>query len=78
MNSFHDSSGLWDFAALPNFRNSCRGAGQIRDTSWPRGFFQKDPKKRLEVHYYWKLPRGRLVEKIANAVARHKEEAIRS
>jgi hypothetical protein len=42
------------------------------DTFWPKGFFQKDQKKRLEVRYYWKLSHGRLVEKIANAVARHK------
>ena len=44
------------------------------DTAWPKGFFKKDQKKRLEVHYYWKQPHGRLVEKIAKAVARHKKQ----
>ncbi len=47
--------------------------GSDPDTSWPKGFFQKEQKKRLEVHYYWKLSHGRLVEKIASAVARHKK-----
>ncbi len=46
------------------------------DTTWPKGFFRKDPKKRLEVDYYWKLSHGRLVEKIASAVARHKKQVI--
>ena len=45
------------------------------DTFWPKGFFKKQQKKRLEVLYYWKLPHDRLVEKIAKAAARHNAEA---
>ena len=45
-------------------------------TSWPRGlfkgFFKKQQPKRLEVLDYWKLSHGRLVEKIAKEVSRHK------
>lgn len=48
------------------------------DTFWPRGYFQKNQKKRIEVAYYWKLPHERLVEKIASAVARHKKQISRS
>jgi hypothetical protein len=47
--------------------------GDDPDTSWSKGFFQKGQRKRLELDYYWKLPHGRLVEKIANALARHKK-----
>jgi hypothetical protein len=49
--------------------------GRDPDTFWPRGFFQRGQIKRLELHYYWKLPHGRLVEKIAKAVACHKKQA---
>jgi hypothetical protein len=48
------------------------------DTFWPKGIFGKQQKKRLEVHYYWRLPHDRLVEKIASAVARHKKRISRS
>jgi hypothetical protein len=51
--------------------------GDDPDTFWPKGFFGKAPKKRLEVFHYWKVPHDRLVEKIAKAAARHKERAIR-
>jgi hypothetical protein len=46
--------------------------GSDPDTFWPKGLFKKAQKKRLEVDYYWKLPHGKLVEKIAKAVERHK------
>jgi hypothetical protein len=43
------------------------------DTSWPKGFFQKELKKRLEVNHYWVMSHRQLVERIADAVARHKQ-----
>jgi hypothetical protein len=48
------------------------------DTFWPRGYFQKSQKKRIEVAYYWTVPHDRLVEKIDSAVARHKKQTSRS
>jgi hypothetical protein len=42
------------------------------DTSWPRGLFKSAPHKRLDVHYYWKLPHARLVQKIDAALVRYK------
>jgi hypothetical protein len=44
---------------------------QDPDTFWPRGIFRRDPRKRLDVHYYWQLPHGQLVEKIAKALSRY-------
>ena len=52
--------------------------GDDPDTFWPNGFFKKQPKKRVEVLYNWKLPHERLVEKIAKAAARHKTQAAES
>jgi hypothetical protein len=40
------------------------------DTFWPKGVFGKRHRKRLDVPYYWKLPHGRLVEKIRDALSR--------
>jgi hypothetical protein len=41
------------------------------DTFWPKGIFGKGPRKRLEASDSWKLPHGRLVEKIRTALSRY-------
>ena len=48
------------------------------DTFWPRRLFGKAQRKRLEVLDYWRLPHGKLVEKIARAAARHRGETTGS
>ncbi len=40
------------------------------DTFWPRGLFARKQIKRLDVHYYWKLPHKKLVDKIRRALPR--------
>ncbi len=49
--------------------------GRDPDTSWPRSIFKKAPTRRIEVRYFWKLLHRRLVEKIARALARHKDKS---
>jgi hypothetical protein len=44
------------------------------DTFWPKGLFKSDKKKRLEVDYCWELSHTKLVEKIATALSRHKQD----
>jgi hypothetical protein len=44
------------------------------DTFWPRSIFKRSQKKRLEVHYYWKVSHTRLVQKIDRALSRYNEE----
>ncbi len=47
-------------------------SGNDPGTFWPKGFFRPNKKTRLDVHYFWELPHGELVERIMKEVKRYR------